>query len=165
MQQIAAPPIQDSVVLPPEPNDPIGIWAMGQSWVNWIIRSLMKRVSQTAIVLLAVVLEDQNASVSSTPFELEPISEGTYRIAWYAEVTTAAVTSSSLTVTIGFTHNSKSLSISGAAMTGNTTTTIQTGSIVVDADQNSPLTYATTYASNGAGQMVYYLRFVIEQLN
>lgn len=164
MQQIAAPPIQDSVVNPPERNDPTGIWAMGQSWVNWIIRSLMKRVSMTAVVL-KVAEVSANAAIATTPLELPLIADGEYRLSWYLEITTAAATSSSVTVTLSWTHNAKSLSLSGAAVTSNTTTSVQSGSIVIQADANSALNYATAYASNAASQMVYTLVVVAEQLN
>jgi hypothetical protein len=54
--------------------------------------------------------------------------------------------------------------VSGAAMTGNTTTTVQNATQVLQIDGSTPVTYATTYASSGATAMVYELTVLLEQL-
>jgi hypothetical protein len=49
-------------------------------------------------------------------------------------------------------------------MTGNTTATVQNGSILIHADQSSTVTYATAYASVGATTMTYSLSVRLEQV-
>lgn len=109
-------------------------------------------------------LEAQNTSLSATPLEIGSVASGLYRITYYARITTPAVTSSSLTVTFSWTDGGVSPSVSGAAMTGNLTTTVQSGTQTVQIDDGTPITFATTYASNGAGQMQYSLRIAVERL-
>ncbi len=109
-------------------------------------------------------LTGQGASIGTTPIPLPTLASGAFRLSYYAEVTTAAVTSSSLTVTVTFTHNAQTLTFTGTAMTGNTTTTIQTNTWAFLLDAASPISYATTYASNGAGEMKYTLYIRLESL-
>ena len=82
----------------------------------------------------------------------------------FRSITTAATTSSSLTVTVGWTEGAVPLTVSGAAMTGNTTTTVQNATQVLQVDGSTPVTYATTHASSGATAMVYELTVLLEQL-
>jgi hypothetical protein len=110
-----------------------------------------------------VTLENQGATIGATAFPLLTVVGGLYRVTYYTRVTRAATVSSSLTVTVNFT-DALAQTWNGAAMTGNTLTTWQTGTIMVYTDQGSPFTYATTYASVGATSMLYSLRMTVEQL-
>ena len=49
-------------------------------------------------------------------------------------------------------------------MTGNTTTTNQSGDSLIRVDRNSAITYATAYSSTGATAMQYKLDVVVEQV-
>ena len=136
---------------------------MTRAWVDWLA-SLQQTVDTAPVRLQSVELTSQTASVGATDISLGTITGGLYRLTYYARITTAAVTSSSLTVTLGWTDSGVSCSLAGAALTGNTTATVQTGTALVRADHASPLTYTTTYASNGAGEMVYSLDVIVEKV-
>jgi hypothetical protein len=50
-------------------------------------------------------------------------------------------------------------------MTGNTTATQQNGTLMIPADSNTSITYATTYVDGGgATAMAYKATFMIEEL-
>jgi hypothetical protein len=67
-------------------------------------------------------------------------------------------------VTFAWTDGGVSQTQSGAAMTGNLTTTHQSGTYVVRIDESTPISFETTYASNGAQAMNYALDVVAERL-
>lgn len=104
-----------------------------------------------------VELETQGASITATDFSGASIKSGIYQIAYIAQITRAATTSSSLTVTFQYTRNGITQTFARAAITGNTTTTHDEFVIPIKTDANSPITYATTYASVGGTSMQYAL--------
>ena len=83
---------------------------------------------------------------------------------WYLRITTAATTSSSVAVSFGWT-DTVSATLSGAAVTGNTVTTIQTGTGMFVVDAASPVTYTTSYSSVGATAMQYALSVTLEAVS
>lgn len=110
-------------------------------------------------------LTGQSASIAPTSLTVGAVPAGAYRISWYARVTTAATTSSSLTVSFAWTDpDGTVLSGSGAAMTGNTTSTTQSGSVVIKVKGDTPISYSTTYASVGGTAMVFALSLMAEYL-
>jgi hypothetical protein len=137
---------------------------LSADWYLWFFAQA-NRVQQAPPVLgTPTSLTSQSASIGTTALTLPALSGGVYRVSWYARITTAATVSSSLTVTIGFTETAITLSTSGSAITGNTTTTTQSGSVLLQIDAASSLTYSTTYASVGATSMVYRLSLTCEQV-
>ena len=91
-------------------------------------------------------------------------------LSYTARITRAASTSSSLTVTISWMDGDVAQTQSGAAMTGNATTTQQNGSFLIHNGPNSVATndvvkYATTYASSGGTTMQYSLYVLIESVS
>jgi hypothetical protein len=133
-----------------------------KSFRQWLL-ALTTWIQACARVLKVVTLTNQVASIGSTPFEIATLSAGLYRLTYYARITTAASVSSSLTVSFGWTETTVTLAGSGSAITGNTTTTIASGSLVVRADASTTLTYSTTYASVGTA-MAYRLDVIVEQV-
>lgn len=164
MEQIAAPPLQDSVIEldeTPARRDP---FYMAKGWIIWIQNSLIPRVQSGVQLLTTKSLSGQAAAIGATPVPLPVLSAGMYRIAYYARITTPASVSSSLTVTIGWTEGGVALTLAGPALTGNVATSVQSGEIVVRIDRASAITYATTYATSGT-DMQYSLDICVEQLN
>ena len=100
-----------------------------------------------------------------TALPLASIPAGIYRVSYYARITTPATVSSSLIVTISHTDRTIALTQSASAITGNTITTTQFGTLVLRVDRNSPVSYSTTYASVGATPMAYALDLAIEQVS
>lgn len=135
---------------------------------RWYIffRDLNQTVADTpSQVITPVELTDQNASIATTALPTDSLAPGLYQVSYYTRITTAAATSSSLTVTIAWTDGSVACSYSGAALTGNVTTALQTATLLIQIDQASPISYSTTYASNGAGEMKYQLFIVLQAVS
>lgn len=119
-----------------------------KTFSQWLL-SLTNWIQACARVLKVVTLTGQTASIGSTTFEIGTAASGIYRLTYYARITTAASVSSSLTVSFGWTESTVTLAGSGSAITGNTVTTIASGSILVRVDASSTPTYSTTWASVG----------------
>src|SRR3990167_3174871 len=130
---------------------------MSDDFANWLLELTTRLNSSPESIGNGIELTGQGASIGATA-AYTPSSEGYYRVSVYARVTTAAVTSSSLTVTIAWTDGGIAVSKAAAAITGNTTASeIDPFVFLLRADQATAITYATTYASNGAGEMKYML--------
>ena len=138
---------------------------LAQELVDWFLEQ-QNRTNDSPEQLARTALTGQVASIATTPVAMPDLTTGTYRISVYARITTAAVTSSSLSVTISWTDGGIACSKTfAAAMTGNTTaTTGEPFVLIVDIDANAAISYATTYASNGAGEMAYKLTIIVEKL-
>ena len=134
-----------------------------QEIVDWLLEQ-QQRSEDTSERLGSTALTNQSASISATPVPVPSLTAGLYRVSYYARITTAATTSSSLTVTIAWTDGTIAMTQAGAALTGNTTATQQNGTFFIQDDANASITYATTYASNGAGEMKYSLYVVVESV-
>ena len=132
-------------------------------WLRWWER-MPDTLESIPNVINAVSLTDQNTSLSATDFSGIILPDGVYRASYYARITTAAGVSSSLTVALAWTDGGVAMSLTGAAITGNTTSTYQSGSVVFHADANQIITYATTYASNAASAMKYRLDVSLEKI-
>jgi len=133
-----------------------------KTFIDWIT-SLTQDVDAAPARLDTVELTAQAASISTTPIGT-PDADGLYRVTFYARITRAATVSSSLTVTLSWTHNGVTVTHSFSAVTGNTTTTFQSDSLLIRADAATPVSYATTYVSNGATTMQHSLDIVLEQV-
>lgn len=146
-------------------HDPIADRAgrITKAWIDWFSQ-LTLDVDAAPARVKTVTLTGQGASIGTTSIPAGSLAAGLYRVSWRARITQAATVSSSLTVTVGHTESSLSLTQSGAAMTGNTTTTVQSGDVLVRIDGASPVTYSTTYASAGATAMQYRLDVVLESV-
>jgi hypothetical protein len=128
----------------------------------WLL-ALADRLNRTPEVVQTVSLTGQTASVSATTISILSLAQGVYRLSAAARVTTAASTSSALTLTFGWTQ-AVACTASSAAVTGNTTATTGSFMRVVRVDAATAITYATTYASSGGTAMVYRLDVAVEQV-
>lgn len=165
MSLIASPPIQDSLIetndLDPQRRNP---FYMAKGWIVWLQDSILARIQASAQVLKVITLTNQSAAIGATAVPLGTVTAGMYRIAWYARITTVDGVSSSLTVTARWTEGAVALTLSGAAITGDTTTSVQSGVIAVQVDANAAISYSTAYASNTPNKMKYALRVVVERV-
>ncbi len=155
------PPFDASLVQLDLNGNPLPKYPISKEWGIWLQSGLVNPVSTSVQVYPTVSLPPQNASLGVTPIPLPSLATGLYRLTYYARITTVGSISSSLTVNFLWTESGVSLSASGPAITGNTTTTISSASILVLSDAASPLNYSTTYASNAAG-MQYRLTILVE---
>lgn len=132
-------------------------------WEEWFAR-LPTTLHSIPNIVNVTELTEQNSSLSATDFSLAVLPEGLYRASYIARITTAAGVSSSLTVVLAWTDGGVAKSLTGAAITGNTTATYQSSDVLIYVDAGTDVTYATTYASNAAGAMKYGLGLVLERL-
>jgi hypothetical protein len=135
---------------------------MSGPWQTWFSIALLPRVQTAAPSLVTETLTAQAASIGTTV--LIPLASGFYRVNWYARITTPATSSSSLTVGFTSTDNTVPVTQTGAALTGNLTSTTGSGVFLMNCDASTPLTYTTTYASVGATAMEFSLTLVVEGL-
>ena len=133
-----------------------------QAMRYWLL-SLADRINRTPEVVQTVSVTGQTASLGTTTISVLSLAPGVYRLSAALRITTAATTSSSLTLTFGWTQ-AVACTASSAAITGNTTATTGSFMVVARADQATALTYATTYASSGGTAMVYRLDVSVEQV-
>lgn len=137
---------------------------MQSDWQKYMLAQSAVIVNTPTLFEVSIALTNQNASIATTNIPLPALTEGDYVFSYYARITTIDGVSSSLTVHLGWTEGAISLSLSGADMTGNSPTTVQSGTIPVFIDAATPLTYSTTYVSNTPGAMKYELRIKVQAL-
>lgn len=143
------------------PNDP----RISGPWSTWLELALVSRVQASSPNIVSpAITPGQSASVGAT--DLITQANGRYRVNWTLAITQAATTSSSISVSITTTLNTSPSTQTAPvpAVTGNTTSTIQSGILIVTSDANTPLTYSTTYASVGATPMKYTLTLDVESI-
>ncbi len=136
-----------------------------KEWIDWLQGS-QDTLQSTPRIFTNVTETAQEASISTTAFPNAQISGGLYRLSYTAQITRAATTSSSLEITFLWTsQDGTAQTRTSTAMTGNTLTTEQSGSIVVNSDVSGPISYSTTYASVGGVTMQYTVSLIMENLN
>jgi hypothetical protein len=149
---------------PLNPNEPMVTQAgkPSKTFIDWVT-SLLFSVNAAPARVDTVDKSNQNASIGTTTIGT-PTATGMYRVAVYQRITTAAGVSSSLTTTIAWTDGGVTCSLPGAALTGNTTTTVGTFTALVRADGATPVSFSTAYVSNAAGAMKYRLNITLERV-
>ena len=136
---------------------------LSRPWVAWVT-DLVLKVDHDPTVVSSVSLTTQAASIAATTFVRNLSPAGLYRLSYFTRITRAATTSSSVTVAMGAVNGGVTVSLAGAAMTGNTTSTVQSGSVHVQSDAGTALTYTVTYASSGGTTMQYGLWMSVERV-
>ena len=136
---------------------------LSRFWLRYF-QSVVDVVNKSARKLVLFAVTEKNAALGATALNTGSLNPGVYRTSYTTRVTTAATTSSSVTVTLGWTDGTQSISQSGAAMTGNTVTSAQNGTVLMHIDEGTDITYATTYASSGATDMQYSLYVLAEKI-
>jgi hypothetical protein len=113
----------------------------------------------------AVSLTNLAASIAATDMTDGTLSAGLYRLDYYFRITQAASSSSSLELTIDFEDHTQAISHTFPAETGNLVTSFQDGGFhLFWVDAQSPVRYATTYASSGLQGMIYQLYIVLTEV-
>lgn len=162
---LSSPPVNDSIT-EIEPTHPVFKFPhyFSKKWQIWLGETVFSRMQSTSQVILTKTLTAQAASIASTPFTIGTIAAGLYRLSWAMRITTAATVSSSLAIGFSWTETAVSLTHTDAAITGNTTTTIQSGMVMIRSDANAPIQYIFTYASVGATPMQFRADLLVERL-
>lgn len=161
-------PLQDPIARPKRPQFGKGVdpleGLLTEAWVSWFDQ-LNLTLESAPSRIKSVALTTQAASISATDLSGGVLSPGLYRLTYYTRITRAATTSSGLIVTLDWVDGGVACAFSGADLTGNTTATNQSGTILVHIDDLSPVRYSTTYASVGATSMQYSLDITLEEIN
>lgn len=133
-------------------------------WTRWLL-ALFGTVSQQPTVLgTRINKTNQNAALPLTAFPTPALAGGFVRVSWYLRITATDPVSSSVSVTIGYTESGLALSVTSTPVSGNTLSSVQTGTALLLTDQATAVTYRTTYVSNTAGAMKYRFAAVVEQV-
>lgn len=133
-----------------------GVLLASGTWPTWLTR-LVAAVNAAPGVIVTSTLTGQTAAIPLMALATGTVTGGAYQIQAYLQVTQAATTSSSATLTLGWTTNGIAQTSTAAPVTGNTPATSQTTSLFVLADQGSVFSYAVAYASVGATPLQYSL--------
>lgn len=153
-----------------QPIDPIpqydplidGSKRMGERWYRWL-STVIVRLLQAVLTITAVHRSPLTSSIATTTI-YTPTQPGAYRVSWTLQVMTPATVSSSIAVTLGWKANGVAQTEAFAALTGNTTGTHGSGSVVIRPDSAQVISYATTYASVGGTPMAYQIDVTVEAL-
>lgn len=131
-------------------------------WQRWY-SALVLNVNAAPSQIGTVTLDAQAAAIVTEPIPL-PLSlpEGLYRLTYYLRKTVVGSTST-LTVTLGWTDGGVACTQTFAALTTNTTSATQTNSVTVRSDAGAAFTYALAYGSTGTA-MQYAFDLRVEQL-
>lgn len=160
MLTYAPAPVRDPVS---EPNPDTKKQMLTRPWVDWFA-ALGNRVDQQTQKLDVIEMYNLSGTIGVTPIPLSVSDQGIFRITYYTRIMQQAATSSSVTVTIGWTDGAITCFQAFPAMTGNTQGTTQSHTLMVRNDQASALTYQITVASNPAGQVRYSFIVMVEQV-
>lgn len=158
--ELPGPPLRSAIV--EDGTRPGAVkWSMTKQFADWLL-ALVQRAQTVAVAVASLGLTAQSASLGLTA--VVPVASGVYRVSWHVRVTTAASTSSSIQVSVVSTEGGVACTQSGPAYAGNATNAPQSGTVLVHADPNTPISVSTTYASVGT-PMLYALDVVVEQLS
>ncbi len=136
---------------------------MSDGFARWLA-NVRNGVNRATPLIGTVSLSAQIATVAATAIPTPTLTTGRYKITAYLRITRAATTNSSITLTIAWTDGGVACSQAFAAVTGNTTGTIQTNTMLVLADTATTITYTLTYASTGATSMQYLAEIALESV-
>jgi hypothetical protein len=160
MPTLAPPPMRHEL----STKLPEGGSTITRPWARWLTQELGARLEKAPLREAHVALSGQAASIGTTAFPLAAVAPGIYRVSYTLRVTLPGGTSGSVSVSVLWTSGGLAQQVSGSPATGNTTTTVQSGVVLVRSDNVTPISYATTYASAGSPAMEYSIDLVIEAL-
>ena len=126
------------------------------------LRSTFRLVPTLATIAVPNATFTGAASIPTTA-AFTTLAAGTYRITYYIRKTTIDGVGSGLTVTLGWV-DTLGLSQAFALLVPDSTNAFQTGTITVNADAVTDLTYAVLYQST-AGNMRFKIAVFVEQLS
>jgi hypothetical protein len=133
---------------------------LAHKWFDAIRAMVLSAVHLRA----AIFLEDQGAAIPAG-VAAAALPAGVYRASAYVRVTRPATVSSSVTLTLAWTRGGILFSVTGSPVNGNTTGSAGLLTWLFRIDADTPIQYATNYASVGATSMQYELDVVVESVS
>lgn len=152
---LAPPPLRSRLV------DQAGL--MTREFNTWL-RGLTSAINTAATNATAPIALTGLSTSLAVSILLPAAPAGVYRVSYAVRVRQAATVSSSVSVTLQWTSGGVGQTFTSPALTGNTPTASQSGSLLTPVDGGSLISYATTYASTGATPMTYDLTLAVEAL-
>lgn len=153
---LAPPPLRSQLV------DKDGL--MTRTFNTWL-RGLTSALNNTATLSTAPIVLTSLSGPLATSIALPAAPAGVYRLSYVVRVRQAATTSSSVAVTLQWLAGGVTQSYTQPALTTNTVTSVQSGSVLAVVDGGSVIAYFTTYASVGGTPMLYDLTVTVEALS
>lgn len=164
---LPAPPTYEALAVPEDQTDPRGKrlprLIAGYEWLRYWL-AVSADVDEKPARKASVSRTAQTASIATTAIPLDTTPPGIWRVSYRFRVTTPAGVSSTLSFTLSWTEGGVAQTETSAAATGNTTGTHQFGTLVIRIGNATAISFATTYASNPVGAMVYNLDVIVEAL-
>ena len=154
--ELAPPPLRSRLV------DADGL--MTREFNNWL-RGLTSAINNTATLSAAPIVLPSLSNSLATSVALPSAPAGVYRLSYVVRVRTPATVSSSIAVSLQWYAAGVLQTYTQPALTTNTTTSVQSGSVLAVVDGGSLIAYSTTYASSGATVMQYDLTVTVEALS
>jgi hypothetical protein len=136
---------------------------MNERWYRWLSAFVAQQGSGVLTVGKTAHRVGINAAIGATTVFTPTIAGLIYRVSYRARITTPAGVSSSLTVSVNWTEGGVACTKTFAALTGNTTATVDGDGVLIRPD-TAVVTYSTAYASNPASAMIYDLDVTVEDL-
>jgi hypothetical protein len=133
-------------------------------FADWLTLILINRVQTTGFVKVRPPTVVSHAAIGPTVL-LAAASAALYRVSWYARITVPDGAGSSLTISILSTDGGQAIVQPGAAITGDSVVTVQSGSVVVKTDGGTNVSYSTAYNSTTPAKMGYAIDYVLEPLS
>lgn len=135
---------------------------ISDKWRQFLATQTAEATTVPAVTTVTVTAA--TAAIGTTPIStLDPLSAGLYRVTTFLRIVTPASIASSAQPSVVFTDGGVVCTLTGTAVTGNTTASVGTNTFLVRIDAGTPISYAVAYASNAAG-MAFDLRIVLEQI-
>ena len=129
----------------------------------WVEQSLQTRI-QASAYRVPSISPMTNVQGSGAGVLVANATAGQYRISAYREVEVADPVSSSLAITIGFTHGTKALIRQLSAFAGAPQTINDNAgdTVVIDVDAGTPISFTLVYASNTPALARFYVSLTPE---
>lgn len=163
---ILPPPVpMRSPVLEPGPEDPSKknpFLAKLHRTIVRFLNDLRGYVATVSSIVGSTSISAGSAAVTTTDIPTPALEEGLYRASYNLRVNRAASTSSSVGMTFGWTAGGVSCSQVFAFLTGNTTASQTSDSILISVDDSTPVVYAISYTSVGGVSMTFDANIVLE---
>ena len=163
----ASLPIDDEIAVADNPRHPLATklpkLLLGNSFIRWL-SGLRAEVDARPKRDVHVRSASNTAAIATTALAIDTVHAGVWRISVQVRVVTPATTSSEVQVTISWTQGGVTQTQTTALLNGNLTTTREGLTVVLRATQATPVSYAVSYTSVGATNMVFELDVIAEEL-
>lgn len=119
----------------------------------------------SAVVVATGVINNVNSSLGPTTMVGPITADGVYRLSFYLEDTTAGISGSLVSASVGYTSSNGNVQnktiISNLALT--TLGNEADSTTIIDAQSGTSISYSTNFV-NGVGSPIYAVRYALEQL-